>query len=276
MSLKQQKQGSSTYWWPEQRTLVFLKEKATPEFWDQKWQTEDWRRKITQSRNSWSWFAILRKYLPNKNSRILEGGCGCGHLVDAMDYWGYQATGVDFAPETVAKIKEVMPHLDVHCGDVRALKYENDYFDGYWSLGVIEHFWNGYNDILKEMKRVLKTGGYVFVAFPCISRLDRIKIFFLGYNKFAGGDMPNSFYQFALDVSTVRKDFEHAGFQCVRIRRQNGWDGLKRLWPALEPVLDALIRLSCKSRPIKLFKMVLSILMAPLCGHSVMLVLRKR
>jgi 2-polyprenyl-3-methyl-5-hydroxy-6-metoxy-1,4-benzoquinol methylase len=82
----------------------------------------------------------LKKYLPYKNNRILEGGCGDGHLVDAMNYWGYKVVGVDFAPKTVAKIKEVMPGLDVRLGDVQALDFEDEYFDGYWSMGVIEHF----------------------------------------------------------------------------------------------------------------------------------------
>lgn len=275
MGPRQQKQESSIYWWPEARKLVFLKEKATPEFWDQQWQTEDWKKKITRSRNKRYWSGILRKYLPNKNSRILEGGCGDGHLVDAMDYWGYQAIGIDFATQTVAKIKEVMPNLDVHCGDARALDYENEYFDGYWSVGVIEHFWEGYDDIAREMKRVLKVGGYAFVVFPCISRLDRLKIYFSGYRKIAGYGMPENFYQFGLDVNSVRKDFERIGFQCLRTRRKNGWDGLKRFWPALERAHVALLRLSEKSRFIKVFTTGMGFLMAPLCGHSVMLILRK-
>jgi len=275
MRAKQQRKESSIYWWPAERKLIFLKEKATPNFWDRHWQAEDWRKRITRSRNSRYWSSILKKYLPNKNSRILDGGCGYGHIVDAMDYWGYQAIGIDFAPETVAKIKEVMPNLNVHYGDVRALNYENDYFDGYWSLGFIEHFWEGYDDILKEMKRVLKVGGYAFVTFPCISRMDQLKIIFSRYKEFTGLDMPDNFYQFGLDVSTVRKDFERAGFQCLRIRRRDGWEGLKRIWPVSRRIHVALSRLSEKSRIIKLFTEGISFLIAPLCGHGALLVSRK-
>lgn len=275
MSSKQQKKEGSIYWWPEAGKLVFLKEKATPEFWDRKWQTQDWKKKITRSRNSIYRARILKKYLPDKNSRILEGGCGNGNIVDAMDYWGYQVIGVDFASETVAKIKEVMPNLDVRYSDVMALDFEDDYFDGYWSVGVIEHFGEGYDDVLKEMNRVLKIGGYAFVSFPCISRLDRLKIFFSGYKKFTSVDMPDNFYQFGLDVKNVRKDFEDAGFQCLTMRRRQGWEGLKRLWPFSERIHSALLKLSKKSFIVRLFKGGLNYAMAPLCGHGVLLVLRK-
>lgn len=276
MSPKQQQKESSICWWPEAGKLVFLKEKATPEFWDRKWQTQDWKKEITHSRNNIYWAHILKKYLPDKNSRILEGGCGTGHIVDAMDYWGYQAIGVDFASETVAKIKEAMPNLDVRCGDVRALDFEDDYFDSYWSAGIIEHFWEGYDNILKEMNRVLKVGGNAFVSFPCVSRLDRLKVFFSGYKKFTGVDMPDNFYQFGLNVNAVKKDFERAGFECLSIRRRDGWEGLKRLWPGSERISSALRRWSKKCFIVRLFKEGMNYAMAPLCGHGALLVLRKQ
>ncbi len=274
VSCKQQTE-SSIFYWPKAGKLVFLKEKATPEFWDRKWQTRDWKKEITRSRKKIYWAHILKKYLPDKDTRILEGGCGTGHIVDAMDYWGYQAIGVDFASETVAKIKEVMPNLDVRCGNVMALDFEDDYFDGYWSLGIIEHFWQGYDDILKEMNRGLKVGGYAFVSFPCISRLDRLKIYLSGYKNFTGVDMPDNFYQFGLDVNAVRKDFERAGFKCLSVRRRDGLQGLIRVWPGSERISLALRKMSKKSFIIRLFKEGMNYVLAPLCGHITLLILKK-
>jgi len=42
------------------------------------------------------------------------------------------------------------------------LKFPNNFFDGYWTLGVIEHFWEGYNQIIEEAKRVIKPGDIYF------------------------------------------------------------------------------------------------------------------
>jgi len=250
----------SVYWWPEGKKLIYTKEEAPADFWDRQWQTEDWKKRITKSRNSRYWSSILKKYLPDKKARILEGGCGDGHLMDAMNYWGYQAVGSDFTRKA----------------DVRTLNYKKGHFDGYWSLRVIEHLWEGYGGIINEMRQVLKVGGYGFVIFPCISRLDRVKIFFSGYRKYTGFDKPDHFYQFALDAKIVKKNFKYAGFKCMRSRRRNGWDGLKRLWPAIEPVHRVLFRLSKKNRLVKLLTLGTGVLMAPLCGHDALLVLRKK
>ena len=109
MSAKRQKPEWSLYWWPEARELIFLKEEATPEYWHRQWRAEDWKTEITWSRTSRYWSRLLKRYLPDNNSRILEGGCGNGHLVDAMNYWGHRSIGVDFAEETVDMINEAMP-----------------------------------------------------------------------------------------------------------------------------------------------------------------------
>ena len=143
-------------WWPDRKKLVFWGEKPSPSFWDERWRTDNWKRQITSSRNSKYRRWLLQKYLPNTRARILEGGCGYGHLVDAMRYWGYQAIGVDYAEGTVRKINEIAPELDIRTGDVTSLEFEDEYFDGYWSLGVIEHFWEGYEKVLSEMRRVLR------------------------------------------------------------------------------------------------------------------------
>lgn len=264
------------YYWPEGKKLLFLKENATPEYWYRQWQTEDWKKKIAQSRNVNRWSRILKKYLPNKNSKVIEGGCGCGHLVDAMSYWGYQVIGVDIDPKTIAKIKEVSPNLDVRLGDVRALDFEDEYFDGYCSLGVIEHLWEGYDDILKEMKRVLKPGGYAFVSFPCISRMDQVKILFSGYNRFTRDNKPDDFFQFGLDIKSVKKDFERLGFQCIRTERHNGWGGLQRLFAACGQIYAIQARLSKRNKILELLLKAIGILLAPLCSHSAFMVLRKR
>ncbi len=193
-----------------------------------------------------------------------------------MNYWGYRVTGVDFASETVERVKEIVPHLDIQLSDVRALNFEDGYFDTYLSSGVIEHFWEGYKDTMQEMRRILRHGGYAFVCFPCISRLDKLKIVCSGYKEFVGSDMPQNFYQFGLDINAVKKDFERAGFRCLHMNRKNGWLGLKRVWPASETIDEALIRSSQNRRLVKLFTAATNRLLAPLCGHSALLVFKKQ
>jgi len=53
--------------------------------------------------------------------------------------------------------------------DVRKLNFPDHYFDGYWSLGVIEHFYKGYDEIIHKIYRVLHPGGFLFLTVPEMS-----------------------------------------------------------------------------------------------------------
>ena len=275
MEFQEEEQKTSIYYWPERKKLVFLYKEPSPAFWDQMWENENWEKTITRSRKSRYWQGILSKYLPDKNSRILEGGCGDGRLVDAMKYWGYEAIGVDFAATTVEKINKAAPDLDVRCGDVRKLDFEDEYFDGYWSLGIIEHFWEGYQTILSEMNRVLKPGGYVFISFPTISMLDKFQIFTGRYKLFFGNERPSLFYQFGLDIESVRNDFTQMGFEYITAQRGNGLQGIERIWPNFKKINQKLITLSQKANIIKILYFATSMLLSPLCSHTALMIFRK-
>jgi len=136
--------------------LVFIKNKADDKFWDKHWSKND--RLQYSSCVSRMNFVVncTKKFLTPGNNKILEGGCGLGHNVNNLQICGYEVIGVDYAKNAICLIKSKKPKLDVRFGDVRNLQFENEYFDGYWSLGVIEHFYNGYDAITKEMNRVLK------------------------------------------------------------------------------------------------------------------------
>ena len=88
--------------------------------------------------------------------------------------------------------------------------------------------------------------------------------------------MPENFYQFGLDAKVVRRNFERMGFECVHTYRQYGLTGLQRMVPVFKKIQEKLWKLSKKNKLIKLFIVASSFLLAPLCGHSVMLVLKKQ
>lgn len=263
------------YWWAKKGKLIFVKKRATPEFWDNHWEESISEERVKQARRNRFWRKMLDKYVPEKGARILEGGCGKGQLVDAMCSWGYKGIGVDFAKETIKRVKKIAPELDVRYGDVRHLEFGDDFFDGYCSLGVIEHVWEGYEEVVAEMYRVLKQGGYAFLTFPCISPFDRLKILLGGYKKFQQDQMPEGFYQFALDMNEVVKDLNQLGFDFVSCRGRGGLLGLERLLPVFKSINIVLRSLSKKSRVVKLLVMAVSSTLAPLCGHSVILVMKK-
>ena len=56
--------------------------------------------------------SFLSKFLP-RNGRILEAGCGTGHVVHELCLQGFKCEGVDNARKTIQKINELVPFLPV-------------------------------------------------------------------------------------------------------------------------------------------------------------------
>jgi len=258
---------------PDKKALAFYREKATPEFWDKHWSGVDLQTTLRKSTDDRLFIPLVKKHLPQK-SVVLEGGCGTGHIVHALKYQGFQAIGIDFAEQTIQKVKEAAPELDVRVGDMFALDLPDNALDGYVSVGVIEHFWDGYEEIAREMHRTLKTGGFLFVSFPYMSPLRRLKVA-LGLYPFqesaAQNDQRERFYQFALNDGTVRADLESLGFQLIEKLTFSGIKGFKDEVALLKPFLQQVYDGKYGWRK----RQNLNRLLLPFTSHSALLVMKK-
>lgn len=258
---------------PDKQALAFYREKATAEFWDKHWSVGDLQTVLLNAKDDGLFVPLVKIYLA-KESVVLEGGCGTGHIVRALQYQGYKAIGVDFASETIKSIKEAIPELDVRLGDVRALDFPDASLDGYLSVGVIEHFWEGYEAIMKEMYRTLKTGGFLFVSFPYMSPLRRLKVALRMYpfkESAALNDQQEQFYQFALAAEKVQADLESLGFQLKERLTYDGIKGFKDevafFKPCLQQVYDGKRAQQWRWRMDRFF--------LPFASHCALLVLQK-
>jgi len=253
------------------RILMFEKE-ATPGFWDECWDVDNFVEKVKGAKNRFI-KRYTRKFL-KPGARILEGGCGIGQIVYGLKSWGYDSYGVDFAEKTVKRIKKDFPELKVSIQDVRKLDFPDNFFDGYWSLGVIEHFWEGYNEILSEAKRVIKSGGYLFLTFPYMSPLRKLKAK-LGFYKIWRTNLmkKDDFYQFVLDIKNVKVDVEKYKFKLVCKHSLDGIKGLKDEVFWLKPILQKIY--DSQTIIAKGIKSMSSILFSKATGHIVLLVFKK-
>lgn len=264
----------------ERGSLAYVKQEASADYWDEKWKGEAQNRKQASKGSKRAWVVeMTRKYLKPEDGLLIEGGCGLGDKVDSLVRAGYQCVGIDFATETVSLINKENPAIDVRHGDVRNLEFADSTFSGYWSLGVIEHFWDGYRDIAKEMHRVLKPGGILFLTFPFMNTY-RKKIAHERYPQISALNEPRGFYQFALDPSVVKEYFESIGFEIVH---QHGFavlNGLKDEKPETRKAIDFILRVRKKNIAAKVFYAVFNKAMDSLLGnkygHSFLLVLRKK
>jgi len=119
----------------------------------------------------------MLKYLP-REGKVVEAGCGPGRFVMYLAKKGYDILGIELGQETIDKTKGVFPDLNIRQGDVTALPFADNAISGMISLGVIEHFIDGPQRVLKEMHRVLKPGAQMIVTTTSFNILRKIKYFF--------------------------------------------------------------------------------------------------
>jgi SAM-dependent methyltransferase len=260
------------YYDPVGKQLVYCWKRPSPRFWDNHWQSEEIKRAITGQSN-WFVIRVTRRYL-SLGSRVIEGGCGLGDKVYALQRAGFEAFGVDFAADTVRLVHRNAPELKIVESDVREMPFRDGSFDGYWSLGVIEHFLEGYHSIASEMARVIRPGGYLFLAFPYMSPLRVLKATMGLYPMLKGSGQAErgSFYQYALNAGRVVENMGSRGFRLVHKIGLGGVKGLKDEISILRPGLQRLF--NSRGLPARAARLMLDIALFSHCGHSVLLIMR--
>lgn len=257
--------------------LVQYGNAPTPAYWARIWrQKRDILQALQINTSDPLIPRLTRRFIPvNKTHRpkILDGGCGLGQHIARLTRLGYNAYGIDNDKQTIDRVKAAAPTVNIILGDVRALPFSDNSFDGYWSIGVIEHWPEGYTNCAREMRRVIKHGGYLFLTFPHLSLLRRLKVR-LGCYSADTGHESRPFYQYILDQNRVHDDFKQLGFGLVYKTSTGGLKGLKDEIAILRPPLQRLY--DSPYRVNKAVKVTLSRLLDPLAGHSAVLVLQKK
>jgi SAM-dependent methyltransferase len=248
------------------RRLVYAGIPADEGYWDGHWAS---RISAADIRNPDRFVTtVTKRFLPN-GARVVDVGCGIARTVYGLQGAGFDAVGIDYAPETVAVIKRLAPELNVLVGDARELPFADASFDGVWSLGVVEHFYNGFEQIASETCRVLKSGGYAFVTVPSMSPLRRIKAKLGAYPSLTLE--PDDFYQFALPSEAVIEGFRP--LKLVESTNRGGFKGLKDEVSLLQPFMQRLY--DSKFGPLRPMRAALDRVLAPLCYHTRLYVFRK-
>jgi SAM-dependent methyltransferase len=252
--------------------LIYTESKSDNVYWDNHWDDDNFASKIKISSNRFI-AKNTQRYLDK--GRILEGGCGRGQNVFLLQNLGYECVGIDYAKQTVDKTNSLVPEIDVQLGDVRKLEFYDNSFDGYWSLGVIEHFYNGYDEIISEMHRVLKPGGILFLTVPSMSWLRRFKAKLNIYPLWRKEKKYiDEFYQFALHPQTVENDLEAIGFKVVKTSPYDGFKGLKDEVKILKPIMQYIY--DSNNIILKIIKRVVDVFVKPFASHMTLFILRKQ
>lgn len=135
----------------------------------------------------WGFRKLFKKYDLNRyfiveqliepGEKILDIGCGNGHILQKVKDKFQELYGIDISPSRlqeakkkieehypsdISKFKFIEENADEH------LPFPNNYFDTIICVAVIEHVYDIFS-LVKEMYRVLRPGGYVVAEVPNIA-----------------------------------------------------------------------------------------------------------
>ena len=120
------------------------------------------------------WFVAMRRITdavvgPDLNERtltVLDAGCGTGYNVRHYEQAGQNVFAVDIAPEAIDAVRQ-RGFRKVCQASVTAIPFQSETFDFVFSFDVLEQFsLESGEKTIREMHRVLKPGGGVFVRVP--------------------------------------------------------------------------------------------------------------
>lgn len=116
----------------------------------------------------WIMDRIDHKAARLKGKHLLEVGCGMGF--DSLEFLkrGVKVTATDLTPSAIELTRkhfelEGFQAEDVRIENVLDLSFNDNIFDAVWGDGVIHH--TGNTELaIKEIHRVLKSGGYIIIS----------------------------------------------------------------------------------------------------------------
>jgi len=123
-----------------------------------------WDAELYDEKHSFVWkmaAGLLELLAAKSGERILDVGCGTGHLAAKIATNGAQVTGVDQSPEMIREARAAYPALRFEVMDARQLEF-NEQFDAVFSNATL-HWIKEPERAVASIARVLRPGGR-FVA----------------------------------------------------------------------------------------------------------------
>lgn len=110
--------------------------------------------------------AIVQRLVHECPGRILDWGCGFGHISHMLKAAGADVASFEYAAyierDGVLPLDQFPDVQAYHSSDPVALPYSSENFDAVLSLGVLEHVHDP-DASLDEIRRVLRPGGRLYI-----------------------------------------------------------------------------------------------------------------
>ena len=152
----------------------------------------------------------INSLMKGKTGKVLDIGCGRGHMLSELRKNGWDVEGIEFSDQSSVYARKVL-NLPVRiCSDMDYSKYPDNNFDVVTLWHCLEHI-QGSRALLTTLQRILKKNGLLIIEVPLFSSWQA---------KLSGGkwfhlDAPRHFYHFS--TKSLLKTLESNNFKVCKL-----------------------------------------------------------
>ena len=135
-----------------------------------------WDSSLYDDRHSFVWRAgasVVELLCPQAGERILDLGCGTGHLTAKLAEAGVDVTGMDASPSMIAQARQNFPSLKFVLADARDFRYDEP-FDAVFSNAAL-HWVHEAESVIRCVAAVLRQGGRFVLEMGGKGNIGRIR-----------------------------------------------------------------------------------------------------
>lgn len=149
-----------------------------------------WDARLYDEKHAFVWEkakGVVELLAPRPGERILDVGCGTGHLTAEIAATGAIVTGVDRSPEMIAEAKAKHPGIEFGVRDARELSFDRQ-FDAVFSNAAL-HWIREPEKVISGVAKALKPGGRFVAEFGGKRNIERLmKSIEIAFERFGTGN----------------------------------------------------------------------------------------
>jgi ubiquinone/menaquinone biosynthesis C-methylase UbiE len=158
--------------------------------------------------------ALIKDFTKGDNIKILDLGCGEGHLTDVIkkENNSYDVYGLDYAISAIDYAVDKFKNIDFIVADAYKPPYEDNYFD----VVVCNNIWEHVPDplsLLSKISRVMKPGGLLIISTPSRYRFGNTLRILAG----VGTKFVSKLHVTEYSIGQVKEQLNYGGYEVVKV-----------------------------------------------------------
>jgi trans-aconitate methyltransferase len=185
-----------------------------------------WDSALYEDRHSFVWKQskdLIDILAPRPGERILDLGCGTGHLTAEIAARGAEVVGIDSSLSMIAQARQNFPKVKFQLADARDFRFEVP-FDALFSNAAL-HWVKESERVVESMARALQRGGRLVLEMGAWGNIARVLEGVEGVLKEKGHTARNPWYFPSL--GEYARLLEHYGFEILQAQTFPRWNKLE-------------------------------------------------